>query len=413
MKNVVLSFQHVLAMFGATVLVPLITGIDPATALLCAGLGTLAFHLITKQKVPAYLGSSFAFIPGILAVKELFGLPYATGAMIAVGGVYVVMALIVSVIGIDRVKKLFPPIVTGPIIIVIGLILAPVAIQMASEHWTVAIITMLAVAFTGIYARGFLKFLPILFGIIIGYISAVFFGLVDFTPVKEAAWFGLPTLMMPQFNFDALSIIVPIALVTMIEHIGDIASLSGVTNKNYFNEPGLNRTLLGDGIATALAGALGGPANTTYGENIGVLAITKNFNPRIIQGAALIAIAMSLIGKFGALLSTIPTAVLGGVSFILFGMIASVGIKTLVDSKPDLTNMRNSVVVFVILIIGIASIAGEKNNPAVIQLTEYASLSGLSLAALVGIILNAALEIFQPQWASRAVAKLSMKKQLK
>ncbi len=397
MKNVILSFQHVLAMFGATVLVPLITGLDPAVALLCAGLGTLSFHLLTKQKVPVYLGSSFAFIPGILVVKELFGLSYATGSMIAVGVVYMLMSLLVFIIGIERVKKAFPPIVTGPIIIVIGLILAPVAVQMASENWGIAIITMLSVAITGIYTRGFMKFLPILVGIIVGYVTAIIFGFVDFTPIKEASLVGMPNVMMPKFSIDAMSIIVPIALVTVIEHIGDIASIGAVVDKNYFKDPGLHRTLLGDGIATALAGVLGGPANTTYGENIGVLAITKNYNPRIIQGAALIAILLSFIGKFGALLSTVPTAVLGGVSFILFGMIASIGINTLISSKPDLTNMRNSIVVFVILIIGIASIAGEDNNPAVIHLTEYASLSGLSLAAIAGIIINGALELIKPK----------------
>lgn len=406
-KNAILSVQHVLAMFGATVLVPFITGLDPAVALFTAGAGTLIFHLVTGGRVPVFLGSSFAFISGILAVKESFGLEYATGSFLGVGAVYAVMSIVVLLVGPEKVKAVFPPIVTGPIIIVIGLILAPIAVDMASNNWIVAIITMLAVVLTGIFARGFTKFIPIIVGVTVGYLTSLVLGLVDFEPVRQAAWLSMPDFVAPKFSMDAMKIIVPIALVTMIEHIGDITTNGAVVGKNFFSSPGLHRTLLGDGLATAFAGILGGPANTTYGENTGVLAITKNYNPKILQGAAAIAIGLSLIGKIGALIQTIPVPVMGGISFILFGMIASIGVKTLVDSKPDLSNMRNSIVVFVILIIGIASLA--EKNPAVIPLTEYASLSGLSLAALLGVLLNGILELVKPQRA----AKVALKKDLK
>ena len=397
MRNFVLALQHVLAMFGATVLVPLITGLNPGVALFTAGAGTLMFHFISGGQVPVFLGSSFAFIAGILTVKAIpgLGLEHATGAFLGVGVVYIVMAALVYFVGPDRVKKVFPPIVTGPIIIVIGLILAPVAIDMATSNWTVALITMAAVILTGIVSKGFFRFIPILTGVIIGYIAALIFGLVDLTPVMETGWLRLPAFAAPKFSLQAFSIIVPIALVTMIEHIGDITTNGAVVGKNFFEKPGLHRTLLGDGVATALAGFLGGPANTTYGENTGVLAVTKNYNPSILRTAAGIAIVLSFIGKFGALIQTIPPAVMGGVSFILFGMIASIGIKTLVDNAPDLANLRNSSVVFIILITGILGIMDQGvlgldkvQNPLTISLTSQASLSGLSLAALLGVILN-------------------------
>ena len=397
MRNFVLALQHVLAMFGATVLVPLITGLNPGVALFTAGAGTLMFHFISGGQVPVFLGSSFAFIAGILTVKAIpgLGLEHATGAFLGVGVVYIVMAALVYFVGPDRVKKVFPPIVTGPIIIVIGLILAPVAIDMATSNWTVALITMAAVILTGIVSKGFFRFIPILTGVIIGYIAALIFGLVDLTPVMETGWLRLPAFAAPKFSLQAFSIIVPIALVTMIEHIGDITTNGAVVGKNFFEKPGLHRTLLGDGVATALAGFLGGPANTTYGENTGVLAVTKNYNPSILRTAAGIAIILSFIGKFGALIQTIPPAVMGGVSFILFGMIASIGIKTLVDNAPDLANLRNSSVVFIILITGILGIMDQGvlgldkvQNPLTISLTSQASLSGLSLAALLGVILN-------------------------
>jgi len=419
----ILSFQHVLAMFGATVLVPFITGLNPSIALLGAGVGTLLFHAVTGGKVPVFLGSSFAFIAGILIVKENFGLAYATGSFLVVGALYLLMAAVVYFIGPDKVKKVFPPIVTGPIIIVIGLILAPVAVDMAAAvnvpeigtrtAWTVAIITILAIAITGIIAKGFFKMIPIIVGISVGYIASIALNIVDFTSVLAAPLFYSPSafkgmMLFPQFSFDAMKIIVPIALVTMIEHIGDITTNGAVVGKDFFKSPGLHRTLMGDGIATAFAGLIGAPANTTYGENTGVLAVTKNYNPAILRGAAVVAILLSFIGKFGALVQTIPVPVMGGVSFVLFGMIASIGVRTLVDAKPDLADLRNSIVVFTILIIGIVSIKGEA-NPAIVPLTEHASLSGLSLAAIVGVSLNAVINIILPHFIPNGSEKAATK----
>lgn len=391
-----MAFQHVFAMFGATVLVPFITGLNPSVALFTAGLGTLIFHLVTGGKVPVFLGSSFAFIAGIQAVNANFGLAHATGSLIAVGVVYLLIAGAVVLIGINNIRRLFPPIVTGPIIIVIGLILAPNAIEMAAEHWGIALITIVAVLTTGIMGKGFLKIIPILIGITTGYVASVLFGIIDFDPIRDAAWLRFPEFMAPEFSMDALKIMIPIALVTVIEHIGDITTNGAVVGKDFFKNPGLHKTLIGDGIATIVGGALGGPPNTTYGENTGVLALTKNYNPAIIRIAAVLAIGFSFIGKLGAFIMTIPEPVMGGVSFVLFGMIASVGVRTLVDSGPDLSNLRNSSVVFIILIVGISYLQGEENL-ATIQLTEYASLEGLSLAALLGISLNAVFEFILPK----------------
>ncbi|OWZ82924.1 uracil-xanthine permease family protein [Natranaerobius trueperi] len=397
-----LAFQHVFAMFGATVLVPFITGLNPSVALFTAGLGTLLFHLVTGGKVPAFLGSSFAFIAGINAVSSQFGMAHATGGIIAVGVVYILMAGIVALVGVSNIKRLFPPIVTGPIIIVIGLILAPEAIAMASEHWGVALITICAVIFTGILGQGFLKLIPLIIGIATGYIFSVIFGIADFTTIREAAWLSAPDFMAPQFSADALKIMIPITLVTVVEHIGDITTNGAVVGQDFFKKPGLHRTLLGDGIATIVGGAFGGPANTTYGENTGVLALTKNYNPAIIRMAAGIAIIFSFIGKLGAFIMSIPEAVMGGISFVLFGMIASVGIRTLVDNAPDLSDLKNSSVVFVILIVGISYVQGE-DNLAVIHITEYATLEGLSLAALLGISLNAFYQFILPLFVRKSV----------
>jgi uracil permease len=396
LKNFTLSFQHVFAMFGATVLVPFLTGLNPSVALFTAGIGTLIFHFITGRKVPVFLGSSFAFIPVIQLVAKNYGLPYATGALVAVGGVYVLMAILVMVMGADKLQRFFPPIVTGPIIIVIGLILAPVAIDMASANWTIALVTMAAVVLTSMIGRGFVKMIPILVGIGVGYAMSLAMGAVDFTAMIEAEFFAIPAFIRPVFSAQAMMIMAPVAIVTLMEHIGDITTNGAVVGQDFIRDPGLQRTMLGDGIATAVAGLLGGPANTTYGENTGVLAITKNYNPALLRGAAVIAIALSFLGKLGAFIQTIPLAVMGGISFILFGMIASIGVKTLVDSKPDLADIRYSSVVFSILILGIASIKGE-GNQAVIRLSEYASLSGLSLAAVVGIALNAVFEFIAPR----------------
>ena len=395
LKNFTLSFQHVLAMFGATVLVPFITGLNPSIALLGAGVGTLLFHLVTGGQVPVFLGSSFAFIPGILIVKETFGIEYATGSFLAVGAVYFLMSLIVYFVGVDNVRKLFPAVVTGPIIVVIGLILAPVAVDMSSANWMVAIITILGVALTGILARGFMRMIPILMGIVIGYIAAAAMGMVDLSAIWQAPVFSVPEFTTPAFSADAMMIIIPIALVTLIEHIGDITTNGAVVGKDFMKKPGLHRTLLGDGLATAFAGLIGAPANTTYGENTGVLAVTKNYSPLILRGAAVIAIILSFIGKFGALIQSIPVAVMGGVSFVLFGMIASIGIRTMVETRVDLSDLRNSIIVFSVLIVGITYIQGDANL-MVVPLAGPASLSGLSLAAVVGVTLNAVFNIFIP-----------------
>ncbi len=394
-KGLTLSVQHVFAMFGATVLVPYLTGLNPSVALFTAGIGTLLFHAVTGGQVPVFLGSSFAFIAGINIVKEHFGLAYATGSMVAVGVIYLLMAGLVRLVGVAKVQRFFPPLVTGPIIIVIGLILAPVAVDMAASNWLLAVITMLAVVLISMLAKGFARLLPILLGVGVGYIAAFAMGAVDFTAVTEASWLALPPFLAPQFSWEAMKIIAPVAIVTIMEHCGDITTNGAVVGKDFVRDPGLHRTLIGDGLATAVAGLFGGPANTTYSENTGVLAITKNYNPMILRGAAVIALGLSFIGKLGALIQTVPTAVMGGVSFILFGMIASIGVKTLVDSKPDLANVRNSSVVFVILILGIVSLKGA-DNKAAIQLSQYASLSGLSLAALAGIGLNALFEVIAP-----------------
>ncbi|WP_242941921.1 uracil-xanthine permease family protein [Desulfonispora thiosulfatigenes] len=401
LANGLLSFQHVLAMFGATVLVPFITGLDPSLALLSAGIGTLLFHLVTGGKVPVFLGSSFAFIAGIQIVSKNFGMAYATGSFMAVGALYVIISLLVFLIGSDKIKMLFPSIVTGPIIIVIGLILSPVAVGMASENWLVAIITILAVVLTGIIGKGFIKLIPIVIGIFVGYLAAFALNIIDFAPVLEASWFyGIGDfqnmMIAPKFSLEAMAVIVPIAIVSLVEHIGDITTNGVVVGRNFFKSPGLHRTLLGDGIATAFAGLIGAPANTTYSENTGVLAVTGNYNPNIIRGAAVIAIVLSFIGKFGAIIRTIPVPVMGGVSFVLFGMIASIGLRTLVESKTDFSNLKNSIIVFSILIIGIVSIQGE-GNPAAIKISEYASFEGLSLAAIVGISLNAIINIIAPK----------------
>lgn len=385
-KKFVLSIQHVLAMFGATVLVPYLTGLDVAVTLFCAGVGTLIFHLTTKREVPVFLGSSFAFISGILIVSEQFGLAYATGAIAISGLVYVLAALLVYFIGTKRFLRLFPPVVIAPIIIVIGIILAPVAIDMSSSNWLIAIFTMFVVLIVNVFTKGFMKLIPILIGVLGGYILSIFMGQVDFTPIKEASWFSLPSFHTPLFDWAAISIIVPITIVTIIEHIGDITTNGSVVGKNFLNKPGLHRTLLGDGLATTFSGLLGGPANTTYGENTGVLAVTKVYQPIILQGAALIAIIFSFVGKFSAVISTIPISVMGGISFILFGMIANVGVKQLIDHRVDLSKMNNAIIFFAPLILGVASITEE--NPATIQITEHVSMSGLSLAAFVAIILN-------------------------
>ncbi|MGB5656596.1 MAG: uracil-xanthine permease family protein, partial [Acidimicrobiia bacterium] len=356
-KKVVLGLQHTIAMFGATVLVPLLTGLDPSVALLAAGIGTLLFHLVTKQMVPVFLGSSFAFIPAILlAVEDGYSWQAIGAGIIGAAVIYLVMSIIVTFVGHAVITRIFPPIVTGPVIIVIGMTLAPVALGMAEGAWWLAIVTLVAAVIAAIFFRGLFQMLPILTGAIVGFIAGAIF-LEGFTwdLVGEAAWFGLPdfTWGLGDIQWGAIAIIAPIAFVTMIEHVGDIVANGGVVGRNFLDEPGLNRTLLGDGIATGVAGLIGGPPNTTYSENTGVLAITKVYDPFILRIGALFAIALALIPKLAALLRTVPTPVLGGLSIILFGMIASVGLRTLVENHVDFKKGRNMLVVGLILVFGL------------------------------------------------------------
>ncbi|SFL68149.1 uracil-xanthine permease family protein [Halanaerobium salsuginis] len=382
----ILSLQHMFAMFGSTVLVPALTGLNPAVALFTSGLGTLIFHLITGGKVPAYLGSSFAFIAPIIAAQEQFGRDGAMLGIITVGVVYALMSLVIRLLGTDFFRKLLPPVVVGPVIITIGLGLAPTAKDMASEHLLTAFITLAIAISISVFARGIFKVIPILIGIMGGYIFAIFMGLVDFTPVINAAWFALPKFSLPVIdgNLKAISLVAPIALVTMVEHLGDVLAISSTVNKDFIKEPGLHRTLLGDGIATLVAGLFGGPPNTTYGENVGVLALTKVYNPLIIQLTAVIVILCSFVQKIGVLIRTIPNAVMGGIVFLLFGMIASIGLRTLVENKVDLSQNRNLVIVSVTLVVGISNLAVKAFG------LEF---SGMGLAALVGIILNLLLPV--------------------
>jgi uracil permease len=392
-KKVLLGIQHVIAMFGATVLVPMLTGLNPSVALFCAGAGTFIFHYCTKKKVPVFLGSSFAFIPVIQMVGKQYGdLSYAQGGIMVAGIVYVLMSLLVKVFGVERVTSFFPPVVTGPMIIVIGLVLSPVAIEMASDNWMVSSIVLLTVIVVSIFSRGFLKVIPILIGVVTGYLLSMALGYIDYAPIVNAPAFSIPAFTAPKFSFGAIALIVPIVLATFMEHIGDVTTNGAVVQKNFLKDPGLNRTLLGDGLATIFAGLVGGPANTTYGENTSVLAVTKVYEPAILRMAAGIAIALSFLGKFGAVLQTIPLAVMGGVSIVLFSMIASVGMRTISDAKIDYSDNRNLLISGMILVAGIGTEL-LKANPAFtgtigIQVTESIQIVGLSLAAIIGVAAN-------------------------
>lgn len=387
-QNLALGFQHLFAMFGATVLVPLLTGLDPAVALFTSGTGTLIFQLLTKGQVPAYLGSSFAFIAPIIAVSAQYGIPYALGGGVAVGLVYVVVAMLIAKLGTNWVDRVLPPVVIGSVIIVIGMGLAGTAVDMAgfvdggslaNPDVRVALFTLAVTVAGTIFFKGFLAVIPVLIGIIAGYFFAITQGIVDFSVVREAAWIGLPGFVAPKFNMAAIAMILPVALVSITEHLGDVMVISKITRNDYFREPGLHRTLLGDGLATSWAGLWGGPPNTTYGENVGVLALTGIFNISVIRTAALIAVLMSFVPKMGALISTIPSPVMGGVSIVLFGIIAASGLRTLVESGIDYGDKRNLVISSVILVLGIGG--------AELSLGGL-SLQGMGLATLTGILLN-------------------------
>lgn len=395
-----LALQHVFAMFGATILVPVLTGLDPAVALFTSGLGTLFFIAVTGGKVPAYLGSSFAFIAPLTYIvgQEQWGIPYAMGGVVVAGLVYAVVAVGISLAGVEWLKKLLPPIVIGPVIMVIGLSLAPAALNMtgltapdaslADPGVVVALITLVLALLAALVSRGWLSVVPVLVAIVGGYVASILFGLVDFGPVREAAWFGIPNFTAPRFDLRAILVIVPVAVVTMAEHLGDVFVLSKITGRNFYENPGLHRTLLGDGLATSLAGLFGGPPNTTYGENVGVMAITRVFAVRVIALAAALAIALSFIPKLGALIQSIPAPVMGGVAMVLFGIIASSGVRTLVESQIDFSDKRNLVIASVILVVGIGG--------AALQIGPF-RLQGMALATVVGVLLNLVLPKSAPQ----------------
>ena len=405
-RRVVLGLQHTVAMFGATVLVPLILGLSPSLALLSAGIGTLLFHLVTKGMVPVFLGSSFAFIAPIgLAQAEGYSLVSIGVAIIGAGVVYLIVSFLVTVIpdGTHKIRALFPPIVTGPIIAVIGITLAPVAISQAQGNWWLALVTLAGVIVASIWFRGLFKMLPILTGFIVGYVVSIVFGQVDFTAFNDAEWLAWPdfggVFGGGEFDIGALWLIAPVAFVTMIEHVGDILTNGRVVGKDFFDNPGVNRTLMGDGIATMFAGLIGGPPNTTYSENTGVLAVTKVYDPRVLRVGAIFAILLGFIPKFGGLLQTVPVAVLGGISIVLFGMIASIGLRVLTDARVDFTQSRNLIVAALILVFGL----GVSGLDSPIQIGDV-SVSGLALAAVVGVIANLILPkaIDEPEYEEAA-----------
>lgn len=387
-QHLALGFQHLFAMFGATVLVPLLTGLDPAVALFASGTGTIIFILITQGKIPAYLGSSFAFIAPIISISGLWGVQYALGGAVVVGLVYVLVALLISRLGSNWIDRVLPPVVIGSVIMVIGLGLAPTAIDMAgltgggslaNVDVRISLFTLLVTVVGTMFFKGFFAVVPILIGIVAGYIFALTQGAIDFTPVKEAAWIGLPNFVAPKFNIMAIAMMLPVSLVSITEHMGDILVLSRITGKEFYKSPGLHRTLLGDGVATMWAGLFGGPPNTTYSENVGVLAITGVHNVSVVVAAAIIAVVISFVQKVGALISTIPSPVMGGVSIVLFGVIAASGIRTLVESGIDYGDKRNLIISSVILVLGIGG--------AELGLGEV-KLHGMALASAVGIILH-------------------------
>lgn len=398
---ITLSLQHVFAMFGATVLVPFLVGLSPAVALVSSGLGTLAYLLITKGQIPAYLGSSFAFISPIILAKSLGGPEAVMFGCFLAGLVYGIIALIIKKAGVKWLMTILPPVVVGPVIIVIGLGLAGTAVGMAMysnygapadeliyslKHFGVALFTLAVTILCSIYARGFLKIIPILIGIVSGYLLSVALGLVDFSGVREAAWFAMPEFMVPFVNYEPVLswkiaiVMVPVAIVTLAEHIGHQMVLSKVVGRNFIEKPGLHRSILGDGAGIIIGSFIGGPPLTSYGENIGVLAITRAYSVYIIGGAGVVAILFGFIGKISALISSIPQAVMGGISILLFGIIASSGLRMLIDNKVDFGVNRNLIIASVILVIGIGG--------AFVKIGEEFSLSGMALAAIVGVILN-------------------------
>lgn len=415
-KMLLLGLQHMFAMFGATILVPILVntyfngeGLSIQVTLICAGIGTLFFHLCTKLKVPAFLGSSFAFLGGFHTVANLdtgifkdmsMGekLPYACGGIVVAGALYLVLALVVKLVGVKRVMRFLPPVVTGPIIICIGLSLAPSAVNNAKTNWLLAIIAFAVIVIFNIWGKGMFKIIPILMGVVISYVVAFILfkcgvhnpdgsAIFTFKAVKDAGWVDLPPFQLCKFNITSILVMAPIALATMMEHIGDISAISATTGNNFIKDPGLHRTLIGDGLATAFAAAFGGPANTTYGENTSVLELSRVYDPRVVRLAAVYAILLSFSPKVAECIGSLPASIIGGVSFMLYGMISAIGVRNVVENKVDFTKSRNLIVAAVILVSGLGFGDGITFTVAGTSIT----LTSLAIAAILGIALNAIL----------------------
>ena len=389
-QKTVVGVQFLFVAFGATVLVPLLVGLDPSTALFTAGIGTLIFHLVTKGKVPIFLGSSFAFVAPIIKATELYGLPGTMSGLVAVGTVYGLMSLLVRWRGIGFIKRLFPPVVIGPVIILIGLSLAGSGVNMAKENWPLALVALLSAILASMLGRGMLRlipifcgiivgYIPIFCGIIVGYLTASLFGLIDFKPVIEAPWFAFPQFVKPSLSWEAVIFMIPVTIAPVIEHIGDVYAINEVTGKDFVKDPGLHRTMLGDGLACIVAGLIGGPPVTTYSEVTGAISLTKITDPAVIRIAAVSGIIFSVFGKVSALLKSIPAAVLGGIMLLLFGTIAAVGINSLIQNRTNLGDTRNLIIVSLILTFGIGGAAIEFGG---------FTMAGIGLSALLGVFLN-------------------------
>ena len=378
-QKTIVGAQFLFVAFGATVLVPLLVGMDPSVALFTAGIGTLIFHAVTKGKVPIFLGSSFAFIAPIIKATELYGLPGTLFGLVAVGAVYAVMSALIRLRGVGFITTLFPPIVVGPVIMLIGLSLAGTGVDMAKSNWLLAIVALLTTIVVTLFAKGLLKLIPIFAGIVVGYIVAAITGNVDFQPIADAPWFALPAFVRPEICWEAVIFMIPVAIAPVIEHIGDVYAINEVTGNDYVKDPGLHRTMLGDGLACVAASVMGGPPVTTYSEVTGAVSLTKISDPAVLRIAGLFGILFSVFGKMSALLKTIPSAVLGGIMLLLFGTIASVGVNTLVKNKIDMGDTRNLVIASLILTLGIGG--AEMTIGSI-------TIGGIGLAALVGVILN-------------------------
>ncbi|MBR5149586.1 MAG: uracil-xanthine permease [Bacteroidaceae bacterium] len=378
-QKTVVGAQFLFVAFGATVLVPLLVGLDPSVALFTAGVGTLIFHLVTKGKVPIFLGSSFAFIAPIVKATELYGLPGTLSGLVAVGAVYGIMSALVRLRGVGFISRLFPPVVVGPVIMLIGLSLAGTGVDMAKSNWPLAIVALLTTIAVSMFGKGLLRLIPIFAGIVVGYIAAAIFGLVDFQPVIEAPWLAWPAFVRPEFSWEAIIFMLPVAIAPVIEHIGDVYAINEVAGKDFVKDPGLHRTMLGDGLACIASACIGGPPVTTYSEVTGAISLTKITDPAVIRIAAVFGILFSVLGKISALLKTIPSAVLGGIMLLLFGTIASVGVNSLIKNKVDLGNTRNLVIASLILTLGIGG--AEMTFGSI-------TIGGIGLSALVGVTLN-------------------------